>query len=268
MSIHRKFFKTFLLLFAVISNNTIASVILYQTDFDSPEYSVGSFAGQDEWFAVLGSDAATISTEQSVSDSQSVRIDGAKLESFPSFPPPFDTFQFGSYARPLSYDTRGKSIVTLFGMVNLNGDIPPTCGTGLGLTGIGDMLPNALIGIQADEDGNSVFYLSNADTQAVYGEAYNVGEWATLEAIFDYTARTVTGYANGNLLGTVVFTANASDQIEYINMSLGSSVPLPNVLAFNDDITIRAQHISEPNMSVMCILVLMVMVLRRHRMKN
>ncbi len=220
---------------AAFSSTTAIGETLFETDFESPDYTTGPFIGQDAWFAGLGGTAATVSTELPNSPTQSVRIDGSMLE-------PFFGFHFGSYARPLSFDPVGSGlpIVTVSGMVNLTGDIPPTCGTGLGLTGVGDSLPNALIGIQADSGGQLVPYLSNADASIVFGPTYTAGQWAELKAVFDYQSQTVRGFVDGLLMGEVPFTTGASSQVAFLNMSLGSSVPVPDVIAYNDDYQIIA----------------------------
>lgn len=229
---------------AAVSPLPALGTVLYATDFESPAYAVGALAAQDGWFAALGADAATVSTESASSPTQSVRIDGSMLESFFGF-------HFGSYARPLNFDplAAGLPVVTLTGMVNLTGAIPPTCGTGLGLTGVGDALPNALIGIQADGNGRLAPYLSNADSSTVLGPDYTSGQWAELTAVFDYRMRTITGFVDGFLMGVVPFTTGAGSQIAFVNMSLGSSVPVPGVVAYNDDYRLTAApaaDVSEP----------------------
>jgi len=241
------------LVIAAVSSSPAIGATLFETNFEPPVYTTGPFIGQDAWFAALGGNAASVSTELAHSPTQSVRIDGTMLE-------PLDGFNFGSYARPLSFDPVGSGlpIVTVSGWVNLMCDLfCPTCGTGLGLTGLGDALPNALIGIQVDGSGHLTPYLSNADASAVFGPTYILGQWAELTAVFNYQSRTVTGFVNGVLMGEVFFTTGASSQIAFLNMSLGSSVPGPGLIAYNDDFLVTAAAVPEPStLSLACLALL------------
>lgn len=254
------------LVLAAVSSTRAIGATLFETDFESPDYTCAvassspsscTLIGQDEWFAALGGNAATVSTELPKSPTQSVRIDGSLLE-------PFFGFHFGSYARPLSFDPVGSGlpIVTLSGFVNLIGDVAPTCGTGLGLTGLGDELPNVLIGIMADDTGQLKPYLSNADTSIVFGPTYTPGVWVELKAVFNYQSQTVEGFVDGVLMGEVPFTAGASSQIAFLNMSLGSSVPVPGVIAYNDDYRVTASGIHEiPTVSEWGLIIMALLLL-------
>jgi hypothetical protein len=214
--------------------------VLYATGFEPPEYVPGFLAGQNGWFAALGADAATITNETSWEGQQSVKIEGAKLEEFFGF-------YFGSYARELNYDPMGSGtpVVVLSGRVRVDGKEPTSCGKSLGLTGllgsplIQEFVPNALIGVQ-EQGGQLVAYMSNYDGISVTGPVYQVGEWASVRADFDFASRTVRGFFNDQFIGEIPFTQNISNEIYFINIALGSSQPIPSVTAYSDNLFVEA----------------------------
>jgi hypothetical protein len=131
--------------------------------------------------------------------------------------------------------------VIIEGWVGLAGDDGPTCGSGLGLTGTldGKPVPNILTGIQA-RDNAFAPYLSNYDGNVVYGSPYTLGEWLHVRAVLDFESRTVEGFVNGASIGTVPFTKGIGDEITFINVSLGSSRPIPATVSYFDAIKVAA----------------------------
>lgn len=212
---------------------------LYAISFEAPGFQAGRFAGQDEWFAALGSEAASIisrNTRVPKDGSNSLQVDGSRLEEKQGY-------FFGSYARPLNFAPldSGMPRVVVEGWFALEGDDGPTCGCGLGLTGTlnGDPVPNILIGIQGRDSGY-VSYLSNYDDNKVYGPVYNAGDWIHLRAVLDYERRTVHGYVNGETIGEVPFTKGIGDQVMFMNVSLGSNKPIPGVISYFDGVSVSA----------------------------
>jgi hypothetical protein len=214
---------------------------LYAMRFEAPTFQPGLLAGQDEWFAALGPEAANIlprATRAPKEGSSSLQIEGSRLQELQGF-------HFGSYARPLNYAPIGKEMprVNLQGWVGLTvtGDDGPSCGCGLGLTGPlgGDPVPNILIGIQKRE-GSYVSYLSNYDGEIVYGPVYNPGSWVHVRAVLDFERRAVQGYVNGVSIGEVAFTRGIGDEITYMNISLGSNQPIPGVNSYFDGVLVAA----------------------------
>ncbi len=228
-----------------VSSATHAQGPLYDTGFEPPVFMPGLFTGQDSWFAGLGAAAATVSTESPRSGVQSVRIAGAQAEQLSGF-------YFGSYARPLSYDplASGTPLLLVSGSIKLVGTVPTTCGLSIGLTGLlgGDPFANILVGV-ASQGGSVVPYISNADGVSVSGPQYQPGEWASVSALFDFGNRTARGYFNGVFLGEVPFTNGMSDDIHFVNVALGSNEPIPDVVAYVDDLSVNV--VPEPTTAVL-----------------
>jgi hypothetical protein len=194
--------------------------------------------GQDDWFAALGPEAASVISSDirpPKDGTHSLQIHGAQLGEL-------EGFFFGSYARPLSYAPLrdGMPRVAIEAWVALVGD-NGTCGTGLGLTStlLGQPVPNILIGIQAQDTGY-VSYLSNYDANIVYGPAYKQGEWIHLRAVLDYESRTVEGFVDSVSIGMVPFTTGISDEVTFMNISLGSNHPIPNVVSYVDGVSVAS----------------------------
>ena len=233
------------LITGVASSVHATPISLYTTGFERPTFVPGLLQGQDGWFAGLGADAATVSTELPRTGTQSVKIDGSKVEEFFGF-------HFGSYARPLFYDPLGSGtpLVELSGNILLLGEVPPTCGIGIGLTSVlnGEFVTNIQIGVR-QENGNAVSFLSNLDGLFATGPAYTIGEWANVRALFDFQNRTVLGFFNDQFIGEVSFTTGISNDIHFVNLFLGSSEPIPGVTGFADDLSVNA--VPEPATMVM-----------------
>lgn len=217
-----------------------AADVLYQTGFEPPTFSPGLLAGQDGWFAGLSPAAATVSTVQPRGGTQSVCIQGSLLDALQGF-------SIGSYARFLSYDpiASGNPQVSLSADINLSGGVPPSCGAGIGLTGIlnGQFTANIQVGVRAQGSGVAA-YISNFDGQDADGPAYTLGEWATVRADFNFQTRTVRGFFNDRLFGEVPFTAGISNDIAAINLFLLSGQPIPDVVAYGDNL--RVDAVPEP----------------------
>jgi hypothetical protein len=213
---------------------THAQGALYNTGFEPPTFRPGLLAGQDGWFAGLGPAAATISTALPRSGIQSVRIAGAQTEEVSGF-------FFGSYARALSYDplASGTPLVRLSASMNLIGSVPTTCGLSIGLTGAPSDLPNILLGLMS-AGGGLVAYISNADGISVEGPHYQPGDWASVSAVFDFGQRSARAYFNGAFFGEVPLTSGVSDDIRFMNIALGSSRPIPDVVGYVDDFSVSA----------------------------
>ena len=223
---------------------------LYAISFEAPPLRAERLAGQDEWFAALGPDAARIIARNirvPKEGSYSLQIDGSRLEAL-------EGYVFGSYARPVYYAPlrSGMPLVAIEGWVGTSGSVAASCGVCMGLTGTldGEPVPNALICLQEPHDQGSsggvetdkayISMLSNYNGEKVYGPAYTVGEWMHLRAVFDFERRKVQGYVNGRSIGEVPFTSGISDEVTFMNISLGSSHPIPGVISYFDGVSVSA----------------------------
>jgi hypothetical protein len=229
----------------VLSGGPAAAGELYRTGFEAPSFSRGNFIGQDDWFAGLGPDAISVSSQLPRDGVHSVKVDGSLLE-------PFFTSFAGSYARPLFYDplAAGTPFVELSGNVIFSGERPEKCGdetdfstciSGLGLTGVmgEEFILNVQIGIRELND-RFVSFLSNYDGVSVNGPEYTFGQWSHLRAVFDFDNRTIRGYFDGQPMGEIPFTNGISNTVDFLNLFLLASDAIPNTVAYYDNISVTA----------------------------
>jgi hypothetical protein len=219
-----------------------AADVLYVTGFEPPTFTPGLLDGQDGWFAGLGLNAAAISTQLPFTGLQSVRIDGSLAE-------PIDGIFGAAYGRGLSYDpiASGTPLIRLAAEVNLTGAITPTTSFGVGLSSLMDgvAVANIQLGVR-EVGGNFVSYLSNADAVSASLLGYQPGQWVNVSAVFDFDNRTVEGFVNGQIIGTVPFTSGVDNTLPAAFMFMSCPAqPLTGTLGYIDDLVIET--VPEPS---------------------
>ena len=91
-------------------------------------------------------------------------------------------------------------------------------------------------------------FLANQDSNpdsAILGPEYTLGEWMSFRASYDFQARTVTGYFNDSLIGTVPFTnenpSDIGDRISFVEFFMATSGERPDGnVVYYDDVSILA----------------------------
>lgn len=221
-----------------------STIVLYQADFEPPTFVPGLLQGQDGWSAFADSvDAATVSTDLPRSGVQSLKIDWASLNFSPDI-----GGSFGLYGRILPYDPLGSGTPLIEVSADIN--VPVSAAACAIAIILGDASFAAFAGINLEID-NGHIVLINDDIVSVERPGYTFGEWAHLQALFDFQNRTVGGFFNGEFFGEIPFTSGIGDTIGAIAIAAGGPFPPPELVAHVDNVAITATTVPEPTTGIL-----------------
>jgi hypothetical protein len=175
---------------------TVTSVqadTIFATGFEPPTYAVGPINGQDNWTG-----DGTIQTAVVKSGTQALQID-ASGSGF-----------FGA-SHLLSYAVGSKTVVF---QGDFRNDGPGTSQAGISLDGNTGFLA------QINGIGDR-FHLGNFDQSSSSTQPFALGTWYHLEIVLNFQTETVTGYVDGQSLGSLAINPPAPTT-EITNLVIGS----------------------------------------------
>lgn len=188
---------------------------IYTTSFQKPAFVVGApLGGQDGWVSpvpVLSPDAAVIAAGKKCG--QSVRVDGADLESQPvainaETNGYYDAI--GAYRRPLDYDTGGTQTVRLSVDVQLDGRATPKSNffsASLIAVAYNDLGGSEGVGELAISSDGHVYGSSGQDLVPTFLTRTRIarGTWHNLAIEVDFAERNYSFFVDDEYLGTFDF---------------------------------------------------------------
>jgi hypothetical protein len=161
--------------FVLAAASVAQAVTVYSTGFENPPYTTGTLTGQDGWVPI-GFVAADVQTTVVASGNQAA--------------------QFG----PEAVYSRSVASLTANQIVTFEFDTR-YAGTGeqIGITLYGDA--GYIFNAQISNGGFA--FTNSALNQSIFASGATAGTWHNMKAVLDFPAATITGYVNGNLVGTL-----------------------------------------------------------------
>lgn len=205
----RYFLLLFMLAFGFIAGTgpeSRADLIIYQTGFESPEFSTGFIDNQSEWFSPIGPNSTRITTSLPQTGAQGFQIFGSDLET-----PAADPTQAVGFARRVfNYDASGTPRVRIQVDARLQG---PSTNNG---NGIADDIISINLEAQTDEfdylggitlssNGNAYVFGSLEADSFLFETPISLDEWYTLGLDIDFANRQTEFLLNDTSLGVLAF---------------------------------------------------------------
>lgn len=181
-----------------------AEVILYQTGFESPPFTVGNLQGQAGWRSQFANNTSgVVTTANPSSGNQAMQILGSRLA--PRFAG--DTLLWGSYSiAPLNYDAvaRGTPYVLTEADIRLDGPLtgPPIAGDLISANLAVFAGPDALRAGELYLSSDGHLYGAGFGLSYLFGVPVALGEYHRLGVGVDFLSRRVDYFLDGNLLGS------------------------------------------------------------------
>jgi hypothetical protein len=195
---------------------TVAAATIYATGFESPTFQAGQLLpGLDGWTNnLVGPNAAVISTLNPQGGSQAVRVNGANLTSDAALP----GYVAGSYRKVVNFNAGAAALPRVRVEVDARIDGPATA----------DQFLSAHLGVFATDGSLAEFSLSSDGRiyagpnfqNYLFEQPASLGQYHHLQADINFSARTVTYLANGQIMGSLPFNPAITSSI----LSRGSLV--------------------------------------------
>jgi hypothetical protein len=242
---------------AVLASASLASAntIIYQTGFESPDYSLGNLIGQNNW-QQFDADLpfANVTVQDSIvrpitGGSQAVKFQpmGPSADPYTDFTDVWSSDSAVSSAHianepivRIQWDMMREALSTGSGAAATTGggawgiDVYDTNANNLALT----------ISVYDDMIGPGISGTDESLAQVFLDEASARGTWDTYAVEIDYTSRTYTVFINGNLVGSPLALNAAADNgigdVDFLSWTRGTDS------AYFDNLLITTNAVPEP----------------------
>lgn len=199
---------------------------LFSTGFESPGYSPGGLTRQNSWYTFGNGNAGNPQVQNTVvrTGSQAISVNASGA--------------VGYSLHELTYSDSGANKI-VEGSIQLNMASLGTSWNGLCFIGGNDSNPT--VGCLSVSTFGAPFITNFVNP--IVGRAVAPGTWNEFRLRLDFTAQTMTGFVNGNTIGTVPFRS-AVRTLAAVGFGF-SAIPGSNI-AYFDDLSVSASAPSVP----------------------